>query len=277
MRKLLLLSFLVVSTCCATAQIVPILNNKTNLEIEAEARGGSHHNHPNTDGHGYAHIYAIHNFVYTPKTKVGVDLRYEANNGDNHYFRFGPRVSHTFTLSNSHPLSITGNIYGEASQYGVERVVGHISGIYGFGISQSQQQGIGLIVLINNPQGVPCVPIYVFNKTFNKQWSLNFLTYMASVNYDYNSKLRFFAGYSMMSEKYWLKHNHKRYMTSKSYFSPQIGLQWKPAKDIKLSANLGYRLQIYEGKVYNRTGSRKIGELKKNSAPFVTVRATFGW
>lgn len=276
MKTKLFTLLLIVGICCAKAQIVPSYNERTIVELEGEARGGSPKEHPNTDGHGYAHAYALHNFIYTTTTKLGIDGRYEVNNGDNHYFRFGPRGSHTFRLKNSHPLSLSAFIYGEASNHAVERVDGFITGVYGFDISKNQQEGIGLIVMLNNPQSVPCVPIYIFHHTFNKQWSVNFLTYVASVNYDYNSRLRFSAGYNMFTEKNWLSLDNKRYCINKSYFSPQMAMQWKVSPIFKLSANLGYRMPI-SSKMYNRSGSHKVKDLKKYSAPFVSVRATVAW
>lgn len=276
MKTKLFTLVLTISVCFAKAQIVPNYNEKSIIELEGEARGGSPKEHPNTDGHGYAHVYALHNFIYTGTTKLGIDGRYEVNNGDNHYFKFGPRGSHTFKLKNSHPLSLSANIYGEASTHAVERIDGFITGVYGFDIRQNQQQGIGLILLLNNPQSVPCVPIYIFHHTFNKQWSVNFLTYVASVNYDYNNRLRLSAGYNMFTEKNWLSLENKRYYISKSYFSPQVAMQWKVSPIFKLSANLGYRMPI-NSTMYNRSGSHKVKDLKKNSAPFVSVRATFAW
>lgn len=276
MRKTFLTLLLALGIWHAKAQIVPSYTEKTIIELEGEARGGSPKEHPNTDGHGYAHVYTLHNFIYSNTTKLGIDGRYEVNNGDNHYFRFGPRGSHTFKLKNSHPLSLSANIYGEASNHAVERIDGFITGVYGFDISQNQQEGIGLIVLLNNPQSVPCVPIYIFHHIFNKQWSVNFMTYMASVNYDYNNRLRLSAGYNMFTEKNWLSLDHKRYYISKSYFSPQVAMQWKVSPRFKLSANMGYRMPI-NSIMYNRSGSHKVKKLKKYSAPFISVRATFAW
>lgn len=271
--KHILFSFtLLLCTQFTTAQIVSLNTTKTKIEVEGEARGGTHHEE-NADGHGYARLYAKHNFLFTKTSRIGIEGRYEANNGDNHYFRFEGNVAHTFKIKTK-SLSVACSLHGEASTYAVERFDGHITGIYSYKMNKQQQQGVGVTVLLNNPSGVPLVPMFMFNKQFNQQWSLNFMTYLASLNYDINKKFRLSGGYNMFSENNWIGDKHQRYYANRSYFSPQLSFQWKATQQLTISTQAGYRIPM-SCKLYTKSGSRKIGELEKVYSPFCSVRATF--
>ena len=271
MKKNFISIILLFTTLFINAQIISLNTTKTKIEIEGEARGGKHHEE-NADGHGYARFYAKHNFLFTKTSRIGIEGRYEANNGDNHYLRFEGNIAHTLKIK-ARPLYVACSLYGEASTYAVERFDGHITGIYTYNMNNRQQQGVGVTILLNNPSGVPIVPMFVFNKQFNHRWSLNFMTYLATLNYDINKKIRLSGGYNMFTENNWIGNKNQRYYASRSYFSPQLSLQWKATWQLIISTQAGYRIPM-SCKLYTKSGSRKIGELEKVYSPFCSVRAT---
>lgn len=239
--------------------------------MEAEARDNNGTN-GNVDGGFYTHVYANHNFIYSQETKVGVEGRYEYNSSDVHYFRLAAKGMHTFKLNNGRPIVVNANIYGEASDHGVEYFDGYLMGAYMYKTERTQQNGVGAIILLHNPMGVPCVPIYIFNKTFDKQWSLNFLTYVASLNYDANSKLRISGGYAMSSQRFWVGSSDNLYMANRSLFTPQVAVRWKPVNCLSLVASAGYRITMTD-KLYTRHGGDELYKMDKSSGPFISARA----
>lgn len=252
------------------AQINPVDNWKTSLEIETEARGGSVTAPPSADGHGYLSVKAVHHFLFTRTTELGVGCHYEANNKDNHYIRFGLKASHLFKLRNGGSVATTTQAYAEMSQHGIKHGDGYLAGMYMLKPKKQMQQGVGVIVMFSNPSDIPCVPVYMLYKSLNTGWSLNFMTYAASCNYDFNKKLRFSAGYAMNSKRNWVKQpaDGSVILISKALFTPQAAFQWKPLTNFVLTASAGYHIAVSH-KLYNERGTDEIADLKKNNAPFI--------
>lgn len=267
---------MLLAAMCATvthmsAQIVPVNEGRTTIEVEAEARDFNG-DEGNADGGMYAHVYANHNFLYSKTTKAGIEGRYEYNSSGLHYFRLAAKGMHTFKLNNGRPLVVNANIYGEASDHGIEYFDGYLMGAYMYKVGKQQQNGIGAVILLHNPMGVPCVPIYIFNKTFDSQWSLNFLTYIASLNYDINSNMRISGGYAMSSQRFWLGKDDNICMANRSIFTPQVAFRWFPCPTLSLTASTGYRITMTD-KLYTRHGGDEIANMKKGAGPFISARA----
>ena len=253
------------------AQIVSAPDGKTQIEAEAEYRGTKNVDDA-VDGNIYAHLYASHNFLYSNEQKLGLEGRYEYNNSNLHYFRLAAKGNKSFKMSNGRPIIVNANIYGEASNHGVEYFDGHIMGAYMYQMTRTQQQGVGIVALLHNPSGVPCVPIYFFNKTFDAHWSFNFLTYLASLNYDFNSKVRLSGGYAMSSQRYWMENDGTVSMGNRALFTPQVAFRWKPLTHVSFVVSAGCRVAMTDD-VYTRHGGNKIYECKKGAVPFILARA----
>lgn len=273
MRKKII-AFAACNLLCNTfikAQIVPAPEGKTTIEAEAELRG-TQDVEDAVDGEMYAHLYASHNFIYSHSQKLGIEGRYEYNSSNLHYFRLAVKGNKNFKLSNGHPIVVNANIYGEASNHGVEYFDGYITCAYMYQTTPKQQQGVGIVALIHNPSGIPCVPIYFFNKTFDNRWSFNFLTYLASLNCDLNKKVRFSGGYAMSSQRFWVEDEGQVRMVNRALFTPQLAFRWKPLPDVSFIASAGYRVTVVDD-VYTRHGGDKLYKAKKGAAPFILARA----
>lgn len=255
------------------AQIMNGNNSRTHIETQIESRPHSVDNDP-ADGKIFGHVYATHHFIFNRSTKLGLDGRYEANNGGNAYFRFGLKDTQAFMLKNRKCIVVNANIYGEASQHAVEHFDGHVAGFYMYSLSPEKQAGIGLIALVNNPSRIPCVPIFMYRKQLTPKSRLDFSTYLAAYSYDLTPKVRLSAGYTMHSNRFWIKTDDgTRCMDNKSMFTPQVALQWKPAKPLSVSIFAGYDL-VMNHKLYNASGSHRIADLSKKSTPYFAARAS---
>lgn len=259
------------SATSTKAQIVPTPDGKTMIEVEAECRGTKNVTDA-VDGEMYAHLYASHNFLYSDSQKLGIEGRYEYNSCDLHYFRLGAKGNKVFKLANGRPIVVNANIYGEASNHGTEYFDGHVMGAYMYQMTRSQQQGVGVVALLHNPSGIPCVPIYFFNKTFDTRWSFNFLTYLASLNCDFNKKVRISGGYSMSSQRYWIESDGNVRMVNRALFTPQVAFRWKALPYVSLIASAGCRITLTDY-IYTRHGGDKLYECKKGAVPFIMARA----
>ncbi len=255
------------------AQIMNENNSRTTIEAQIESRPHSVDNDP-TDGKIFGHVHANHNFIHSRATKFGINGRYEANNGGNAYFRFGLKGAQTFMLKNRKCIVVNANVYGEASPHAVEHIDGHAAGFYMYSLSMEKQAGIGLIALVNNPSRIPCVPIFMYRKQLTSKSRLDFATYLAAYSYDLSPKVRLSAGYTMHSDRFWLKTDDgKRCLDNKSLFTPQVALQWKPAKPLSVSISAGYGL-VMNHKLYNSKGTHRVAELSKKSTPYFAARVS---
>lgn len=271
-RKTLTLTICLFATT-AWSQILPDNNCRLNIEAQVESRPHSV-SEDASDGKVHGHVYATCNFLNDRTTKLGIDGRYEANNGGNAYFRFGPKFMHAFMLKNHKSIVLNANIYGEASQHGVEHIDGHVVGFYMYSVSREKQAGVGLVALVNNPSRIPCVPIFMYRKQLSEKSRIDFLTYLASYSYDIRPQLRFSAGYAMSSCRYWVKsEDGTRYMDNKAYFTPEVVLQWNATTPLALGIYAGYAIPVTH-KLYNTRGTEKIADLSKKSSPFIAARAT---
>lgn len=255
------------------AQIMQENNSRTNIEAQLENRPHTVSDDP-SDAKTYGHVYASHNFLFSRITRLGIEGRYEANDGDNTYYRLGPKYMHVFMLPDRKSIVLNANIYGEASQHGVEHLDGHIVGFYMYGLSLKKQEGIGLVALINNPSRIPCVPIFMYRSQLTPKSRFDFATYLASYSYDITPQLRFSAGYAIMPVRFWLKADDgARYMDSKALFTPKVVLQWKPVKPLAFGIYAGYGFTITH-KLYNASGTHKVADLSKKHTPQFAARAT---
>lgn len=253
------------------AQINSVDNWKTSLEIGTEACGGSVTAPLSADGHGYLSVKAVHHFLFIRITELGVECHYEANGKDNHYIRFGLKTSHLFKLCNGGTVATTAQAYAEISQHGIEHGDGYLTGMYMLKPKKQMQQGVGVIVIFNNPTDISCILVYMLYK------SLNFMTYAAFCNYDFNKKLRFSAGYAMNSKRNWAKQpaDGNVMFISKALFTPQVALQWEPQTNLVPTASAGYHISVFYN-LYNERGTHEITDLKKNNTHFIAVRMTAG-
>ena len=159
----------------------------------------------------------------------------------------------------------------------MEYIDGHVMVMYLFQVSRTQQQGIALIGLINSPSGIPCVPLYFIRKQYNDKLSLNFMTYLASINYKVKPTVTLEDGYSftsLVTKRNWVRGaDGKDYMINRNYFSPQVGILYQPCKTVMLSAHAGYRVCI-RPKLFDKCAETKILELEKKGTPFITGKAS---
>lgn len=272
LRKILFTLCGVLLSTSAKSQIMFDGNSRTIVEAEVENRPVIDDDDP-TVGKTHGHAYLSHYFVFDKTQRLGIDGRYEANDGNNNYYRYSVKGMKTFLLSNHKPLIINASVYGEASDYGQEHIDGHLVGFYMYSMTQKKQAGVGLVVLLNNPSGIPCIPMFVMRKSLSATTSFNFATYLASITHTINDNLSLSAGYTMSSQRFWMKQEGVKYMDNKSIFSPLVVLQWQAHKGVYLGAYAGYRVQMTH-KLYTADGKHKVAELGKKHTPFVSLRAT---
>lgn len=281
MRTNITLLIAVLWGCIAHAQIIPSNDARTKVTAEVEGRGGDCADNP-ANGHLYSKVSVSHNFLFTRTTKLGIEAHHAYNNSSyyddersyhgNHNYQFGVKGMHTLLLKNHKPLMLSANIYAQASQYGVEYVTGNVVGMYMYQISQTQQQGVGLVLLPNSPSHIYAVPIYVLRKTFDEQWSLQFMAYLASLDCKVSKELTVSMGYAMSGQSYWIKVDGEKYLDYQSVFSPQAQARWQPLQNLTLTAAAGYHVAMSH-RLYTSRSTHKVADLTKISQPFVKAQA----
>lgn len=278
MKKIILTIVLAGCGIASQAQLMTVNDAKTKFEASVEYRGGTPIGKPgdamrfndknrdfgNPEGTVYTHEALWHNFIFSPMTKLGVEAHHMSNDGvgngnGNHYFRFGLNGMHVFMLPGyTRGISVTANLYAEASQFGVHRFDGVISTIFLYRMQQKNTQGVGFVWLCNNPQNMIGMPIYILKKDWGEHWSLNFMTWMGDFSYHFNKRFTLSASYGFGFERYWFKpEGHDLMMDNQTVLTPSASLQWTVSKRLNFTITGGGNL-AFMNVIMNAAGTEII-------------------
>jgi len=283
MKKIFLTIVLAVASLTSYAQLMTVNDAKTKFEATVEYRGGTPVDHNdrglaeyndfgNPEGHIYTHEALWHNFIFSPMTKLGVEGHHLSNdgagNGDgNHYFRVGMNASHIFLLPGyTRGISLTSNLYVEGSQFGIHRFDGVVSSIFLYSMKPDDTRGVGFVWLLNNPQKMLGLPIFLWKKSYGKNWNINFMTWMSDVTYNFNEKLHLSASYGFGFERYWYKPADEVLMGGQAVLTPSMSFRWNVSKRLAFTAtggaSLAFMHHIMNAKgteLYDRRNARLCG------------------
>jgi len=271
MKKIILTFILAVASAASYAQLMTVNDQKTKFEATVEYRGGTPIDHNdrgkaeyndfgNPEGSIYTHEGLWHNFIFSPMTKLGVEAHHLSNNGvgngkGNHYFRVGMNASHLFMLPGyTRGINVTANVYAEGSQFGLHRFDGVLSSIFLFSMNPKDTRGVGFVWLLNNPQNMIGLPIFLLKKDFGKHWSINFMTWMADFTYHFNDKLHLSASYGFGFERFWYKPADEVLMDGQCMLTPSMSFKWNVSKRLALSVNGGGSL-AFMNHIMNASGT----------------------
>lgn len=275
----------------ANAQLMTINDAKTKIELGTEYRGGTpisdnsrgkaqYDGIGNPEGNIYTHLGLWHNFIFSPMTKVGLEGHHMFNDGEgngkaNHYMRLGANASHIFLLPGyTRGISLTANLYGEASQYGVHRFDGVLSSIFLFSMDPKNTKGVGFVWLLNNPQHMFGLPIFLYKRDWGKRWSINFMTWMADFSYHFNDRLSLAASYGFGFERYWFKPADEVLMDNQCVLTPTMSLQWKPCKGLSVSVAGGYNL-AFMNTIMNAKGTELLDRRDARLSPYANIKCSY--
>ncbi len=271
MKKYILMMFFAAASAVANAQLMTVNDKKTKFEATVEYRGGTpidhndrgkeqYNGYGNPEGNIYTHQGLWHNFIFSPMTKLGVEAHHISNDGEgngkgNHYFRAGINASHLFMLPGyTRGINVTANLYGEGSQFGMHRFDGVMSSIFLFSMKPQDTRGVGFVWLLNNPQHMIGLPIFLLKKDYGKHFSINFMTWMADFTYHFNDNLHLAASYGFGFERFWYKPADEVLMDNQTVLTPSMTFRWDVSKHLALSVSGGGSL-AFMNTIMNASGT----------------------
>lgn len=269
-------SFLFASA--VSAQLLSINDAETKFETSVEYHGGTPIKE-NPDGRIFTHEALWHNFYYTPLAKVGVEAHHIYNDGGdnkaNHYFRVGLNGMKVFLLpGKTTGIAVTANLYAEASKYGFHHFDGIVSTLMMYKMDPNNSQGVGFVFLLNNPSKMIALPIFTWNRTFNKHWSLYWMTWLGDFNYHFTDKLKLTASYGFGFDRNWMDYQGQACMANQIVFTPALSLQYQATRRLNMSVAGGYQV-AFMGTLFNETGTKAIKRLDARNAPYAQAKLTY--
>lgn len=295
MKKIILTFILAVVCSSSYAQLMTVNDAKTKFEANVEYRGGTpitsndrgkeeYNGFGNAEGNIYTHEGLWHNFIFTPMTKLGVEAHHISNDGEgngkgNHYFRAGINASHVFMLPGyTRAISLTSNLYVEGSQFGIHRFDGVLSSIFLFKMKQNDTRGIGFVWMLNNPQNMIGLPIFLLKKDYGKHFSINFMTWMADFTYHFNEKLHLSASYGFGFERFWYKplNDDKVLMNGQTVLTPSMSFKWDVSKRLAFSVNGGGSL-AFMSHLMNASGTELLDRRNARLTYFGNAKLSYNF
>lgn len=239
----------------------------------------------------HANLNMNYTFVLHPAIRIGAGVRYDYLNEtlddvpvsgmewgrEHHTLRPMANIMLLGKIKNT-PLMIYGHFGMDKSEWAFERFSGIVAGAAILKASREEMLAVGMIGIFNRTSRIPCFPVAMYRRVYNKNWTLNLMYPFLGMQYNVSPKQSIAAGFTVVSHNYWLKPEvdgmPEKVLFSRSLLRTGLNYDWDVAPAVRLTAQAGWEYTM-RGTIFSADGRHRLYEMNHPSGLYAHLGVSY--
>lgn len=239
----------------------------------------------------HANVNVNYTYVFHPAIRLGMGVRYDYTNEtlddvpvagmewgrEHHTIRPMMNLMLLGKIKNT-PLMIFGHVSADRSEWAFERMSGLVAGAAILKASREEVLAVGAIGIFNSASRMPCFPIAMYRRVYNPRWTLNLMYPFLGMQYTPSPKHAISAGFTVMSNSYWVKANvdglPERVNYRRSMLRTGLNYDCDIVPAVRFTAQAGWEYTM-RGALYSTSGNRILYEMNHPNGPYAHVGVSY--